>query len=258
MLGKRIRLKFERAWERFVAWCARYRIPFRILATVVVFTSGSAASYGVFKGKTIWWPVGFFLLAAVAETVRELVGDELQSGRTTAARRRDARRILEIAGNALIPAGLVEEADSSTKLIRANAMKHNDVSDELRIWASYNMRDDEDRWLRIDSHSGVAGHVFWRSSDPHCFDRLGNTEDPRAAVRPVEAEHAVRDELQAILSVPVYHPYARGNRTDGPDDKIGVLNFDSDLSLDEIHWNQREIKDFAVSIADLIAVTLVE
>ena len=245
----------EELWGGFVAFCANYRLPFRVLSAIAVFLFGGLASYALFQVDSILLAVILFAAAGIAEVVREKVGDELMSGRTAASRRRDARRLLRLASEPLIPEGAADELDDQGKLIRANLMVHDPYNGRLCVWESYNMEGDDDEELEMRDTSGVAGDVFHRCSDPTVFHYDESTDDPRSSVAPRPAHGAIRDELETILSVPIYRPYVQ-NRGSGPDEKIGILNFDSDLEPSTLDWNREEILNFSITIADLLAPTI--
>lgn len=252
-----LRRSAETAWDRFVSFCARFSFPFRVLSSLLVFLSGGVASYLLFQDAGLFWVVFVFGIAAFFEVLREKVGDELVRGRTTASRRRDARRLLRTASEYLVPAGLDDRYEPEVKFVRTNLMEHDDHSGRLCVWESFNMEDDDDEHLEIDDTSGVSGYVYHRCEDPVVFTvDDAPADDPRATVDPPEADEAVRDEVRTILSVPIYHPYAPSNPRPGPEDKIGVLNFDSDLPEDELGWDRSETLNAAITISDLIAPTL--
>lgn len=126
---------------------------------------------------------------------------------------------------------------------RANVMMHDPKKDELKITYRYNMEGYIDRFLKIPSNVGCAGHAF-TNKRPFYVDLTKVTHE-----KYLIDSRKVWKAMKSILSVPVFNP-------DNPDEVIGVLNVDSDLDIQTVKFNDESVIITVSAYADIIGKLL--
>lgn len=110
------------------------------------------------------------------------------------------------------------------------------------------MAHDPDGDLEIDATAGVTGEA-WIHRTP-AFGDLSLALQPGGptwGLRPAEAAR-VRRGLRSVLSVPIFDP-------DNPEgDLLGTFQIDSDLTLQEMGFDDQERREIAERFADVIAL----
>jgi NTE family protein len=98
---------------------------------------------------------------------------------------------------------------------------------------------DPDQELELDQDAGCSGQC-WVDKAPAYADLEEAAADPGSFGLTHQQQARVRHDRKAMLSVPIFDRIPIGDR-DNPDRPlIGVLSFDTDLSLDELGWTVEE------------------
>ena len=130
---------------------------------------------------------------------------------------------------------------------------------KIKIFYQFNMDEDQDREFEIDMDAGVTGRC-WNERKIQLVDladvsRMAN-QDPDYLMkewkfRPQE-QAVVRRSLQSLLSVPIFDPRDYDSSTN-TGTLIGVVNFDSDNTIEDIGFNREEVVEIAKHHAEVIA-----
>ena len=132
-----------------------------------------------------------------------------------------------------------------------------------KIFYQFNMDADPDREFELDMDAGVTGRC-WNERKIQIADLAEVSrraqQDPDYLMktwkfRPQE-QAAVRRTLQSLLSVPIFDPGDYDSLTNSGT-LIGVLNFDSDNTIEDAGFNRDEVVDIAKQYAEVIANLLV-
>jgi hypothetical protein len=154
------------------------------------------------------------------------------------------RELLETCAKAFVPRG---------RHVRANVMTFSADGTRRQVNAStaFNMKNDPDRDLEIDSHAAASGKA---ASDRRAamadLVLLQITAAPTWGLRAQE-QALVRPSLKSILSVPVFNPKA----VDGP--LLGTLQVDSDLTVEEGGFNKPEAAELLQQFADVLSLLMI-
>jgi hypothetical protein len=192
--------------------------------------------------NALWVAVFVVLLAAcvAAPAVASRVNRLQQGGR---AAEECIRRLLNACGHSFGYPG---------KHVRANIMKFSPDGHRRRVDHStaFNMDADADRDFEIDAHAGVSGQAAL-----HRRPAFGDILMPLQPGGPdwglLDAEKAkVRPSLKSILSVPVFDPADPSGRL------LATLQVDSDLSLEEVGFDEQEKWEMAQRFADVVSLRL--
>lgn len=129
----------------------------------------------------------------------------------------------------------------------------------VKIFYQFNMDTDSDRELEFPIDAGVTGRC-WNERKPQIADlaevRRKAQEDPSYLMRTwkfrPQEQAAVRQTIQSLLSVPILDP-ADYEQPVYTGTLIGVLNFDSDNTIEEVGFNKEEVVEIAIQYAEFVA-----
>lgn len=151
--------------------------------------------------------------------------------------------LLDVAAVAMLKA-----ANPTKDSIRVNVMLLEEDQRRLTIHYAYGFSgSDRDRFINIPINTGCAGLAFL-----HCNAYVANATELFSAtpahwgLPPSEVEK-IRPSLKSIFSIPI-----RINNNQC----IGVLNFDSDNTIEEMKFSDEGVQLIAFSFADALAVLL--
>src|SRR5262249_22822936 len=134
---------------------------------------------------------------------------------------------------------------------------------KVKIFYHYNMNTDPDRELEFNIDAGATGRC-WAEQRIQVVDLAEVREKARQEpdylerhwkFRPQD-QAAVRQTLQALLSVPIFDPRDYDPKNNSGT-LMGVLNFDSDNSVEEIGFRTQGVVEIARRFAEAIAHILV-
>ncbi len=129
---------------------------------------------------------------------------------------------------------------------RTNIMLFDEKKKELAIVDKYsiNMEGHPDRFISFDQHTGLCGKAF-RDNTTHSEDfRIHKHEEYN--VDPGK----VWNEMMSLVCVPIRHPETHKS--------VGVLNVDSDLSIDKTRFNEPKVVIAINEYAHLISRPVLE
>jgi hypothetical protein len=122
----------------------------------------------------------------------------------------------------------------------------------LLVVYQYGMDDDPDQDLEIAQDAGCSGQC-WIDRAPTYFDLQEAAEDPDRSPFPPEQQAKVRKDRKAMLSVPIFERMPLSER-DNPDRPLlGVLSFDTDMSLEQLGWTVDE-DNASLSLRQALAI----
>jgi hypothetical protein len=223
--------------------------PIDVLAdhpTLLVVAGGVGSSLcglGLRQAWGHWTAIGWTIGIAVCVALPTLgtSRNKLQQGKRAA---RDAIRkvLMACATSYAHPGGNVRV--NIMVLSRNRQRRHVDSE------TAFNMHGDPDSDLEIDATAGVSGEAFVHRKPAYGDLLIGlNPGGPSWGLR--ESEKAkVRSDLKSILSVPLFDP-------DDPDGQLlGTLQIDSNVSLQEMGFDQPDHRQIAERFADVVALLL--
>lgn len=135
---------------------------------------------------------------------------------------------------------------SEDETCRANIMliKNN----RLAIQFHYGMDSTRDLDIQLEKNQGCAGQA-WGCGDQRCADLRKIEATGRPSWNLTPQQEAVTDHLGAILSTPIFDPQ-------NPQEVVGVLNIDSELSLQKAGFLKEEISEQASEYANMFGAWL--